>query len=475
VTVSLPDNSGFSATGASYQKFNYSFGGAIRIDGQPETGAPDQKLPPIPFGYTPTNSPFKNDQDRKVGTPPPLQASRANGLLGALGLGGAVPTQALSPSPVKPANPNPNPNPSVSPPFAPSPNKPPLPNPAPEKGKEEKKAPPNPSDNKPTDINQKLGELGAIMALIKANTEFDKLKDASKTGTCDALQSPSCTKGVEDRIKNPIEKKQDTLNQKLFGNSILQDGVLALVVTRLDQAKTFSEKVARAAQLDKVYNFLTFITVIHNAQMLSASLSTTLMDALSLGLATFNIKDENESPIDIQSIINKSVEDTVKGIIGASNYATLTERWQKAMTVYRAGTNMLYQVRSLWDSAKSLNEMTGANVGQLMNALRRDGVVSENAYPNKSESPQMVNGFMTKLENLDNAASALQGITSETSSMVDTVAQLRKDREDFEKLVKESPKKTGIENDAAKLQSETEKAASVSPTIERVDLSKPDI
>jgi nitrogen regulatory protein PII-like uncharacterized protein len=145
------------------------------------------------------------------------------------------------------------------------------------------------------------------------------------------------------------------------------------------------------------------------------------------------------------------------------------------MTVYRAGTNMLYQVRSLWDSAKSLNEMTGANVGQLMNALRRDGVVSENAYPNKSESPQMVNGFMTKLENLDNAASALQGITSETSSMVDTVAQLRKDREDFEKLVKESPKKAGVENDAAKLQSETEKAASVSPTIERVDLSKPDI
>jgi hypothetical protein len=261
----------------------------------------------------------------------------------------------------------------------------------------------------------------------------------------------------------------------ILGNQAIQNGTLASIVSKLDLAKEFGEKVARAARLDKVYNLLTFITVIHNAQMLSSSLATTLMDALSLGLATIGIKDENESPIDIQSIINKTVEDTVKGIIGTANYTTISDRWKNAVRVYQAAANIAYQVRSLWDSARSLAELTGANVGKIGNALRRDGVVSENAYGAMADNPLMVNNAMTKLQNLEEAASHINSITSEAYGVTETVAQIKKDQDDFKKLAKEglsSP--TPIVNDQQKAKDDAAKLASVSPSITKTDLVKPD-
>ncbi len=461
---------------ASSVPVSVSIAKIIRRDGQPNTNADtDSKLPPVPYGYTPPTSPFKTDEDRKVGTPKPLQASRANGLLGAVGLGGAVPTRSLSPSPVRPSNPNPNPNPSVSPPFAPSPNKHPLPSPAPEK--EPKKIPPpiNPSDNKPPDLRQELTRLGAILALILGATAFDNLKNAAKTGSCESLKSPSCTKDMEDRIKNPVNEKIDSTKAALGADLAAQATSLGLVLDKLNAAKEFSEKVARAARLDKVYNLLTFITVIHNAQMLSGSLATTLMETLSLGLATVGIKDENESPIDIQSIINSTVEDKVKGIIGVENYTVLSDRWKKAVRVYQSAANITYQVRSLWDSAKSLAELTGANVGKIGNALRRDGVVSENAYGAMADNPLMVNSAMTRLQNLDEAASHLNSITSEAYGVTETVTQIKKDQDDFKKLVKEGTSSTTpIVNDQQKAIDDAAKLASVSPAIATTDLAKPD-
>lgn len=458
-----------------------------RADGQPDTGGnPLGQLIELIGTLSSKGSEKPSDREKRIGALPPNYQpqlsninNKLNELLGKVnGLSGALGAQSRllnanlnkdgsvnrSPSPVPTVAPSPasTPNRTPTPSITPSPNRNP--------DDRDRRTPPPIDFGANSSLAQNIAQIGAISSLIYSQTTPDAQRNNSKNGSCDALQSPSCTKGVEDRIKNPLSNQIGNVASTVdLAKNVIDD-----TSTKVSGIRTFLEKVARSAKLDKVYNFLTFITVVHNAQMLSSSLSTTLMDALSLGLATFNIKDENEAPIDIQSIVNKSVEDTVKSIVGEANYNAISERWKKAMTVYRASMNMLYQVRSLWDSTRSLNEMTGANVGQLMNALRKDGVVSENAYPAKSESPQMVNSFMTRLENLDEAASVLQGITSETSSMVETVAQLNKDRQDFEKLVKESPKKAGVENDAAKAQNDAEKTASVSPAIPNTALSKPD-
>lgn len=330
-------------------------------------------------------------------------------------------------------------------------------------------------------VNNSLPKINQIAA----NTTPTAQQTNAKQGVCDAMQPQQCgyegVKQATTEATNPI-KDQTVANAGLLGQILAAIANLAStianlfsnVVGKLDGIKTFLEKVASAAKLDKIYNLLTFITVVHNAQMLSTSLATTLMDTLSLGLATFGIKDENDSPIDIQQIINKSTEDTVKSIIGAENYTTLSDRWKKAVRVYQAAANITYQVRSLWDSAKSLAELTGANVGKIGNALRRDGVVSENAYGAMADNPLMVNSAMTKLQNLEEAASHLNAITSETYGITETVTQIKKDQDDFKKLAKEGTSSLNpIVNDQQKAKDDAAKIASVSPSISTTDLSKP--
>ena len=330
-------------------------------------------------------------------------------------------------------------------------------------------------------VNNSLNNTPKINDIAQ-NTKNANQQTNAKQGVCDAMQPDQCGfEGVQAAtapIAAGVTANSGLLAQILAAIANLASTISNLfsnVVGKLDLIKEFLEKVARAARLDKVYNLLTFITVVHNASMLSNSLATTLMDTLSLGLATIGIKDENESPIDIQSTINKTVENTVKGIIGTENYTTLSTRWAAAVRVYQAAANIMYQVRSLWDSAKSIAELTGANVGKLANALRRDGVVSENAYPAMADNPMMVNAAMTKLQNLDEAASHLNSITSETYGVTETVAQIKKDQDDFKKLVKESTTAIPIVNDQQKAKDDAAKIASVSPAISNPDLVKPDL
>jgi hypothetical protein len=332
-------------------------------------------------------------------------------------------------------------------------------------------------------VNKSL-EQGTKLNQIASNTTPTAQQTNAKQGVCDAMQPNQCgfegVKQATTEATNPI-KDQTAANAGLLAQILAAIANLAStiatlfsnVVGKLDGIKEFLEKVARSAKLDKVYNLLTFLTVIHNAQMLSGSIATTLMETLSLGLATAGIKDENESPIDIQAIINSTVENKVKSIIGVENYTTLSDRWKKAVRVYQAAANITYQVRSLWDSAKSLAELTGANVGRIGNALRRDGVVSENAYPSMADNPMMVNSPMQRLQNLEEAASHMNSIASEGYGMTETVAQIKKDQDDFKKLVKEVPITPGVANDAQKAKDDAARAASVSPPISIPDLVKP--
>ncbi|NUN66358.1 hypothetical protein HCU40_16760 [Pseudanabaena biceps] len=306
----------------------------------------------------------------------------------------------------------------------------------------------------------------------------------AKQGVCDAMQPDQCgfegVKQATTEATNPI-KDQTVANAGLLGNILAAIANLASTIAtffgnvlgKLDGIRTFLEKVSEAAKLDKIYNFLTFLTVIHNAQMLSNNLLQTLESTISQGLAVFGIKD-GDNPIDINAIINKSTTDLLKSILGETRYNEFDTAWKSANKIYQSGANLLYQVRSLYDSGKATAELTGANVGQLMNALKKDGVVTESAYPNKSESPSQVNSLMDRLQNLESAASHLNSISSNAYGITETVKQIKDDKAAFDKLVEDSPLKKGIENKAATADAAAKKLASPSPPLSTTDLVKPD-
>ncbi len=407
-----------------------------------------------------------------------------------------TPTPSGKPTP----NPNPNPPPNPQPPPTPEPpptTKPeppprtrpeppptPTPNPPPKKEEERKPTPPPPRPEPPppppnnadsdTKLNWIVGAIGAILAAVLLLPKFNDVKNASKVGTCEAFAPDQCGDQAIKRNTEPINQKASNILSGLASVTTLVQAIF----NQVGRLFEFSKSVAKAARIDKIYNALTFFAVLHNAQMLSRSLVDTLLDTLSLGLATAGIGDAQEdgtiSPIDFQSVINKTIEDKLKEILGAEVYANAKETWLKANRIYQSAANLTYSLRSLWDSARSLAELTGANVGRIGNALRRDGVVSEKAYPPMTENPSQLNSVMTRLENLEDAASHLNSIASETFSIRETVDQFKKDREDFEKLVKDATPKTAIANEPLVQKGILEKEQSASPAITNQALSRPE-
>jgi hypothetical protein len=321
-----------------------------------------------------------------------------------------------------------------------------------------------------------LGLPALVPPALVSNQAFqDSVKNSSKAGTCEASAPDGCVDNAVRRNTDPIGQKVDAGNAVRDANDAAQSGALASLLSQLASFRSWVEAAFNNTVVDKVLNLLNLITNIHNAAMLSTSIKDTLAEAISLGLATVGIKTPEGSPIDINAAINSSIENLLKGVLGVEQYTALKESWAKSNRIIQSGAAVINTARSLYDSARSLNELTGNNVGKIGNALKRDGVVSENAYKVMSENNSQVNTRMEKLQNLENTVSTLASITSETYSITENVAEITKQRADFEKNVKDLEPKTQIENVPLKAKETAEKAVSVAPTIPLTELYKPDI
>ena len=346
--------------------------------------------------------------------------------------------------------------PPTTQPFTPPIVKPSIaPDPKPDKKEEERKVPPfiPPSpDKKIDDIAKDLAGLGAIIALIGANTQPSAQRINAKNGSCDALQSPSCREGLKNDIVNPINQKIDAKTGLLAANQAGQDIALGVIATEQQAQKGVLAAIALKAKdifdligklwnnslVDKAMQYITMITVIHNAVMLSRGIGDTLGSALDSGLQAFGlqIKDKDGNQLGVTQITGKSFQDLIKSVIGAENYTTLNATWTQANRVYQAGINLLGNVQAIVDSSTAVAELCSNRVGTLMNALRSAGMVREDAYRGQSQNVTKFNAFQNKLEALEQGVSNTASIAGSVVSVQQSVNELKTNRAAFDNAVK---------------------------------------
>jgi hypothetical protein len=243
--------------------------------------------------------------------------------------------------------------------------------------------------------------------------------------------------------------------------------------------QNFAAKAWKTTQMDKVLNLLTFITTVHNAAMLSSNLGSTLAEVTGEALKAIGIKDEQDNAIDVGSILGKTVEAAVKGIVGEEVYNGTQKTWNKLNRIVQTASQIMWTVRSMADSAREVGEWTAENTGKIGNALKRFGVVGENAYGAMPESMTTqgkwfarVAKYRAGVDNLDDAASSLQGVLSEVNELKDEGKELKEQKEAFDKAIKEATPKEREENDATKAKAATEKTASASPSLDGISRDK---
>jgi DNA repair exonuclease SbcCD ATPase subunit len=158
----------------------------------------------------------------------------------------------------------------------------------------------------------------------------------------------------------------------------------------------------------------------------------------------------------------------MSSILGQENWTKTKTTWKKLNNIYQAAANVINSMQSIIDSARSIMELGAEMTGKIGNALRKAGVVFENAFNlfteqiNAATARQTkLNGMIQGIQGIDDAASSLSSAVSEVKSIQDTVIEMREQRQKFNEAVNELV--TGKADAKTKSQSTTIQPSDLKP------------
>ena len=291
----------------------------------------------------------------------------------------------------------------------------------------------------------------------------------------------SCMAGLETGQQAILDKMGSGLN---VGLNAAELALLTTINNKVgDQVPGgLSGKLTRLSSwlhLDRALNLMIYANTLHNAYMLSSGISQTLFSAISNVLNFVGIKDAENNPLDIGSILGKTADAYAKSVLGVTTVDGIKAEWKKYSRIYAAAANVLWSVQSIGQSILSVLEIVGSNVAKIGNALIKFGAIGEKAFGRMNDTPNYQNKFFTGLEKVENAVSHIDSIASEGLSARDQFEQLGQQNNELIKSVqqdegskqgKESPEAAALK--AAEL---AKKAASQPPTIPPTAERKPEV
>ncbi len=302
-------------------------------------------------------------------------------------------------------------------------------------------------------LDQILDKLPFIPALAAAAIRPDiptipQIEQAAAIGTCRTTQPGGCMRrALDDSVANINQNTNNGINALDIANAGANGALLIgqqTILTRLGNQLPggIGGKLTRFTQwlqLDRALNVLTFAATVQNHLMLSNDIGQTLLGAFTNVLTLIGLKDDNDQPLDIGNIINSTIENLVKGIVGAENYTVISEAWSKANRIYQATNNVLNSFLNLSQTFLQASELIAANTGKIGNALRKGGVILESAYGWMNPQPKFnrVTGFLEKFQN---GASTIQMVTQAPLDIVNATTELTTASTDFVKAIKEDNK-----------------------------------
>ncbi|WOB42978.1 hypothetical protein HNI00_07280 [Thermoleptolyngbya oregonensis NK1-22] len=196
---------------------------------------------------------------------------------------------------------------------------------------------------------------------------------------------------------------------------------------------TFLKNFWDSLGLQKVLNVLTFVTVLHNAQMLSNSIVQTLFSAFDLVLQwpfiDVQLKDSEGNKIDTSQFVGNAIESFFKSIFGDQTVETVQAVWRRANRIYQAAANIVWSTQSILYTVIEGLEAVGNYVALIGNAARKFGVFVENAYgwmnPNLNFA---TNRFFRFLDNAQEAAEVIEQVAAVPVEIAEQIQEIQQEQ-----------------------------------------------
>ena len=245
--------------------------------------------------------------------------------------------------------------------------------------------------------------------------------------------------------------------------------------------KATLKRIADRLQIIRVLTIMGNIASLHNAAMLSRNLAGTLGDAASTVLTAIRRMigiPQGEAEINVNEYLGKEFNEFMEEALGADVWAGTKTNWNKANRILTAASSIVSSIRSIGDSARAIAEFTANNTGRIGNALKKFGVVGENAYPWMSTNVTARTAFQAKIdrfregvENLDDAASALTSVAGESINIMDEAQQIKEQWNTLDNAIKNAEEKPQADNKPRKDKEDASKASSQGKELDSVDIA----
>lgn len=316
------------------------------------------------------------------------------------------------------------------------------------------------------DFGVKLDDLATIALIprlddLQRQTSPSALRNATEAGICNSLNGGSCpatpgnpnpTQGLGG-LKDFLSGKMDAINAFLNGTAITQNQAILGIVRNtndavrntkfgLEAAFNFAEKAWKFTRADKIIAVANLAASVHNAAHLSRNLGQTLGDVASSALQFAKIKAPDGSAIDVNEIIGNSIEGMLKNILGAENYENTKESWLNANRILTAGRGIISAVRGGKEAILEAHQVTGGWIAQIGNSVQDQGLIEDDSYrwmPPRPDFRTPFKGYLTKIDNLEEAASQVNSLVSSgiefqenINEGIDATARLTKALDDFQ-------------------------------------------
>lgn len=232
-------------------------------------------------------------------------------------------------------------------------------------------------------------------------------------------------------------------------------------------------RFSKSLRLDRALNVLNTMLILHNAAQLSRSLLDSISYFIESGLDVFGLKDEDSAPIDIRGLVGDFVSSGIESLVGAELYQGVSEGWKKTSAIWTATVN-IYELNtnSMAGIAEGL-EIASQYTGKIGNALKKGGVILENAYEWMDENIRIKTG---RLGAVQKVVDGIQTAEETVSNLTEITEQIQETQENVNQITEEfNTIKTKVtENETDKKDAEDAgKANSETPNIETSDLNKP--
>jgi Collagen triple helix repeat (20 copies) len=339
--------------------------------------------------------------------------------------------------------------------------------------------------------NEIIDLLKILPATLIANQAYRAaaVADAAK-GSCQSSKPGGCEGGTADQIG----KLGGIINGISAGVGVINNAVLGTVISTLNVINTklgsqivgglsaWSKGIAEVVNKSQILNVLTYISVLHNAYMLSNALSQTLFSAVGNSLAALGLKDTSQdpagTPFNVGKIVGDWTEGFFKSVFGVATVNGIKADWKKYNRVYQAAAQVVNSGQSIGHSILGALEVVDSHVAKIGNALQKFRVVSDKAYSWMNPTPSFQNRFFTGLQATQEVVSQIDQVSSEVISVQENITQMGKLKEELDKSLKEETGSTQAaaipEATATKDAAAAVKVASKSPVIPETAITKPD-